>query len=86
MERLIRSIVLEHRNKRIRLAEIESALKERGINLFADQSKHHKFIETIDNFIARGILESLKYSRQTGDRTAGRRHTVLPFYNSLTEG
>lgn len=60
MERLIKAIVLEHRNKRIRLAEIESALKERGVNLFADQSKHHVFIETIGSFIARGILEPLK--------------------------
>jgi len=57
---LIRTIVLEHRNKRIHLTEIESALKERGINLFADPSRHHKFIETVDTFIARGILEPLK--------------------------
>jgi hypothetical protein len=63
MERLIRTIVLEHKNKRIRLTEIEGALKERGINLFADQSRHRKFIETVDVFIARGILEPLKGAR-----------------------
>ena len=60
MERLIRTIVLEHKNKRIYLTEIEGALKERGFNLFADQSRQHKFIETVDTFIARGILEPLK--------------------------
>jgi hypothetical protein len=38
MDRLIRTIVFEHKNKRIHLTDIESALKERGINLFADQS------------------------------------------------
>ena len=63
MERLIRTIVLEHKNKRIHLTEIESALKEHGINLFADQSRQHKFIETVDTFIARGILEPLKGAR-----------------------
>ncbi|WP_292519519.1 hypothetical protein [Methanoculleus sp.] len=63
MERLIRTIVLEHRNKRIHLTGIESALKERGINLFADQSRHRRFIETVDTFIARGILEPLKGAR-----------------------
>jgi hypothetical protein len=63
MERLIRAIVLEHRNKRIHLTGIESALKERGINLFADQSRHRRFIETVDTFIARGILEPLKGAR-----------------------
>ncbi len=63
MERLIRTIVLEHKNKRIHLTGIESALKERGINLFADQSRHHKFIETVDSFIARGLLEPLKGAR-----------------------
>jgi hypothetical protein len=63
MERLIRTIVLEHKNKRIRLTEIEGALKERGINLFADQSRHRNFIETVDVFIARGILEPLKGAR-----------------------
>ncbi len=63
MERLIRTIVLEHKNKRIHLTDIESALKERGINLFADQSRQHKFIETVGTFIARGILEPLKGAR-----------------------
>ncbi len=63
MERLLRTIVLEHKNKRIKLSEIESVLKERGINLFADPSRHHKFIETVDTFIARGILEPLKGAR-----------------------
>ena len=63
MDRLIRTIVLEHKNKRIHLTDIESALKERGINLFADPSKQHKFIEAVDTFIARGILEPLKSAR-----------------------
>ncbi|MDD3934318.1 MAG: DUF2220 family protein [Methanoculleus sp.] len=63
MERLIKAIVLEHKNKRIHLTEIESALKERGINLFADPSRHNKFIKTVDTFIARGILEPLKGAR-----------------------
>ncbi|MDI6720591.1 Wadjet anti-phage system protein JetD domain-containing protein [Methanoculleus sp.] len=63
MERLLRTIVLEHKNKRIQLSEIERTLKERGINLFADQSRQHKFIETVDTFIARGILEPLKGAR-----------------------
>ncbi len=48
MERLIKAIVLEHKNKRIHLGDIENALKERGINLFADQARHNKFIETIN--------------------------------------
>jgi len=56
MDRLIRTIVLEHKNKRIHLTDIESALKERGINLFADPSKQHRFIKTVETFIARGIL------------------------------
>lgn len=63
MDRLIRTIVFEHKNKRIHLTEIESALKERGINLFADPSRHNKFIKTVDTFIARGILEPLKGAR-----------------------
>ncbi|NLT24359.1 MAG: hypothetical protein GXX82_15065, partial [Syntrophorhabdus sp.] len=63
MDRLIRTIVLDHKNKRIHLTEIERALKERGINLFADQSRHHRFIEMVDTFIARGILEPLKGAR-----------------------
>ncbi len=63
MERLIRTIVLEHKNKRIHLTDIESALKERGINLFADPPRHNKFIETVDALITRGILEPLKGAR-----------------------
>jgi hypothetical protein len=63
MDRLIRTIVLEHKNKRIHLTDIESALKERGINLFADPSKQHRFIKTVETFIARGILEPLKGAR-----------------------
>jgi hypothetical protein len=63
MNRLIGTIVLEHKNKRIHLTEIESALKERGINLFADPSRHNKFIETVDTFITRGILKPLKGAR-----------------------
>lgn len=60
MERLIKNIILEHRNKRIHLGEIENALKERRINLFSDPARHTKFIETINTFITRGILEPLK--------------------------
>ncbi len=63
MDRLIRTIVLEHKNKRIHLTDIEGALKEHGVNLFADPSRHPKFIKTIEAFIARGILEPLKGAR-----------------------
>lgn len=60
MERLIKNILQEHENKRIRLSDIENALKERGINLFSDPERYDKFIITISNFTARGILEPLK--------------------------
>jgi len=63
MERLIRTIILDHKNKRIHLTNIESALKERKINLFADPARHSRFIEIIHSLITQGILEPLKSAR-----------------------
>ncbi len=63
MERLIRTIILDHKNKRIHLTDIENALKERKINLFADPARHSRFIGIINNLITQGILEPLKSAR-----------------------
>ncbi|MDG6249508.1 Wadjet anti-phage system protein JetD domain-containing protein [Methanocalculus sp.] len=42
------------------MGDIENALKERGINLFTDQVRHDKFIESMGCLINRSILEPLK--------------------------
>ncbi len=60
MEKLIRAILLRHRNKRICLSDIDAALKADGISLFTNPDKQKQFIGIIQKYIDQGILKPLK--------------------------
>lgn len=63
MQKKIRAILLRHKNKRIALGDMNSLLKDDGINLFTDTKRQKLFICTIQYFIQEGVLVPLKNAR-----------------------
>jgi hypothetical protein len=63
MHDLIRAILLRHKNKRIALGDLDTLLKDEGINLFADTERRKQFIGTVQDLIQAGVLVPLKKAR-----------------------
>lgn len=63
MQDAIRTILLQHKNKRIALSDLNTSLTKDGINLFADTERQKQFIRTIQDFIREGVLVPLKTTR-----------------------
>jgi hypothetical protein len=63
MHDLIRAILLRHKNKRIALGDLNTLLKDDGINLFADAERQKQFIRMVQDFIQEGVLVPLKKAR-----------------------
>ena len=59
MEQLLENILLLHKNKRISIKEIDTTLKENGVNIFIDPEHKNEFIHIMQKFLESEILEPL---------------------------
>ncbi len=60
MEEAVRTVLLRHKNKRIHISDIDTALKADGISLFTDPEQQKQFINVIRMYIDHGVLKPLK--------------------------
>lgn len=60
MEEAVRAILLQHKNKRIYISDIDAALKADGISLFTDPERQKQFADVVRIYIDLGILKPLK--------------------------
>lgn len=63
MEKVIKNIFLEHKNKRIGIREIDDALRKNGINILIDPKRKTKFVQMLNEQIALGVLVPLKTAK-----------------------
>lgn len=63
MEQILETILLFHKNKRISIKEIDTTLKEHGVNILIDSEHKNEFIHIMKKFLESGILEPLKSAK-----------------------
>jgi len=64
MEKLIQSIIEQHKNKRIKIIDIDKELKNHGINLFVNPEYKKLFTHVIRELIHNSVLIPLKNSTE----------------------
>ena len=54
MEQILENILLLHKNKRISIKEIDTTLKEHGVNILTDAKHKNEFIHIMQKFLESG--------------------------------